>query len=47
MGVEEFVFRFVVNIINRNRILLFNIIFIYDIQKINFYDSFEVFKKGN
>lgn len=46
VSVDELAFKFAVTSINRNRTLMANITLTYDIQRVNFFDSFEASRRG-
>lgn len=46
VSVDELAFKFAVTSINRNRSLMSNTTLTYDIQRVNFFDSFEASRRG-
>lgn len=46
VSVDELAFKFAVTSINRNRTLMSNTTLTYDIQRVNFFDSFEASRRG-
>lgn len=46
VSVDELAFKFAITSINRNRTLMSNTTLTYDIQRVNYFDSFEASRRG-